>query len=36
LGAEPAHGTPQDMQAVMREDALRWGKVIQDAGVKFE
>ena len=36
LGAEPAHGTPQDMHAVMREDALRWGKVIQDAGVKFE
>ena len=36
LGAEPAHGTPQDMHAVMRDDALRWGKVIQDAGVKFE
>ena len=36
LGAEPVHGSPQDMHAVMRDDALRWGKVIQDAGVKFE
>ena len=36
LGAEPAHGSPKDMQAVMRDDAQRWGKVIQDAGVKFE
>ena len=36
LGAEPAHGSAQDMHEVMREDVLRWGKVIQDAGVKFE
>jgi tripartite-type tricarboxylate transporter receptor subunit TctC len=35
-GAEPAPGTPEDMARQMREDRVKWGKVIQQAGVKFE
>jgi tripartite-type tricarboxylate transporter receptor subunit TctC len=35
-GAEPAPGAPEDMARQMREDRSKWGKVIQDAGVKFE
>jgi tripartite-type tricarboxylate transporter receptor subunit TctC len=35
-GAEPAPGTPEDLARLMREDTLKWGKVIKDAGVKVE
>jgi len=35
-GVEPAPGTPEDMARQMREDRVKWGKVIQQAGVKFE
>jgi tripartite-type tricarboxylate transporter receptor subunit TctC len=35
-GAEPAPGTPDDLARVMREDRVRWGRVVRDAGVKFE
>jgi tripartite-type tricarboxylate transporter receptor subunit TctC len=35
-GAEPAPGTPEDLTRLMREDTLKWGKVIKDAGVKVE
>ncbi len=35
-GAEPAPGTPEDLARLMREDTIKWGKVIKDAGVKVE
>jgi tripartite-type tricarboxylate transporter receptor subunit TctC len=35
-GVEPAHSTPQDFLAVIRADLQKWGKVIQDAGIKGE
>jgi len=35
-GAEAASGRPDELSRLMREDALKWGKVIRDAGVKFE
>jgi tripartite-type tricarboxylate transporter receptor subunit TctC len=35
-GAEAAPGRPEDLTRLMREDAVKWGKVISDAGVKFE
>lgn len=35
-GVEPAPGTPEEMARQMSEDRLKWAKVIQQAGVKFE
>ena len=35
-GAEAASGQPQELSQLMREDGAKWGKVIRDAGVKFE
>ncbi len=35
-GAEPAPGKPEDMAQLIREDTAKWGKVVRDAGVKFE
>lgn len=35
-GAEAAPGRPEDMTKLVREDTAKWGKVIRDAGVKFE
>ncbi|HUP95622.1 MAG TPA: tripartite tricarboxylate transporter substrate binding protein [Burkholderiales bacterium] len=35
-GVEPAHSTAQDFVAVIRADLQKWGKVIQDAGIKGE
>ncbi|MDW5444513.1 tripartite tricarboxylate transporter substrate binding protein [Polaromonas sp. SM01] len=35
-GAEAASGRPDDLARLMREDAVKWGRVIRDAGVKFE
>ena len=35
-GAEPGPGTPEDLGRMMREDSIKWGKVIRDAGVKIE
>ena len=35
-GAEPAPGAPEDLARLMREDTVKWGKVIKDAGVKVE
>jgi tripartite-type tricarboxylate transporter receptor subunit TctC len=36
LSAEPVGSTPAEMAAFMREDAERWRKVIQSAGVKLD
>lgn len=35
-GAEAASGRADELSSLMREDAVKWGKVIRDAGVKFE
>lgn len=35
-GAEAAPGRPEDMTNLAREDTAKWGKVIRNAGVKFE
>jgi tripartite-type tricarboxylate transporter receptor subunit TctC len=35
-GGEPAPGAPEDLTRLMREDRTKWGKVVQQAGVKFE
>ena len=35
-GAEVGSGLPEDLARLMREDAVKWSKVIRDAGVKFE
>ena len=32
-GAEPFPVTPQQFERIIREDMVRWGKVIRDAGV---
>jgi len=34
LGYEPAHNTPQDFAALIRNDLDRFGKVIREAGIK--
>ncbi len=36
LGADAASGKASELEQVMKEDALKWGQVIRDAGVKFE
>jgi tripartite-type tricarboxylate transporter receptor subunit TctC len=35
-GAEVASGKAQDLARLMRDDSLKWTKVVKDAGVKFE
>ena len=35
-GVEPAHSTPGELEAYMRSESLRWGKVIRAAGIKME
>lgn len=36
LGADAASGKAAELAQVMKEDSLKWGQVIRDAGVKFE
>lgn len=36
LGADAASGKASELEKAMKEDRLKWGQVIQDAGVKFE
>jgi len=36
LGADVASGKANELEQVMKEDSLKWGQVIRDAGVKFE
>ena len=36
LSAEPVGSTPAQMAAFMKQDAERWRKVIQSAGVKLD
>lgn len=35
-GVDPAHSTPKELEAHMRKEAERWGKVIKSAGIKIE
>jgi tripartite-type tricarboxylate transporter receptor subunit TctC len=35
-GAEVASGKAQDLAKLMRDDSVKWAKVVKDAGVKFE
>ena len=35
-GVEPAHTTPQELEALMREETERWRKVIKTAGIRLE
>ena len=35
-GVEPAHTTPQELEAIIRNETNRWRKVIQTAGIKLE
>jgi tripartite-type tricarboxylate transporter receptor subunit TctC len=35
-GVEPAHSTPQELGAVIKADLQKWGKVIEQAGIKGE
>jgi tripartite-type tricarboxylate transporter receptor subunit TctC len=34
LGFEAVGGTPEELAAQMKEDVVKWGKVIRDAGIK--
>jgi tripartite-type tricarboxylate transporter receptor subunit TctC len=34
LGFEPVGSTPAELAAQMKDDAVKWGKVIRDAGIK--
>jgi tripartite-type tricarboxylate transporter receptor subunit TctC len=34
LGFEPVGGTPEELAAQLKADAVKWGKVIRDAGIK--
>ena len=36
LGAEPAGGSPEDMQAYVLAETEKWGKVAKFAGIKAE
>jgi len=36
INLEPAGGTPEDLDRLVREQIARWGKVIRDAGVRAE
>jgi len=35
-GVEPAHTTPQELEALMRSETERWRKVIQTAGIRLD
>jgi tripartite-type tricarboxylate transporter receptor subunit TctC len=35
-GLEPAGGTPADFAAILKNEAARWAKVVQEAGIKLE
>jgi tripartite-type tricarboxylate transporter receptor subunit TctC len=36
VGAAPMHGAPERWEAYVREEVVKWGKVIKAAGVKAE
>jgi tripartite-type tricarboxylate transporter receptor subunit TctC len=35
-GAEPAGGTPQQFAALIKDDMVRWGKVVKESGVRID
>jgi tripartite-type tricarboxylate transporter receptor subunit TctC len=36
LGAEPVGDTPDEFAAFLRADAARWGKIIQEKGIRSD
>ena len=36
LGVEPAPGTPEQLAALMREDLVRWRKIVRDSGAQLD
>jgi tripartite-type tricarboxylate transporter receptor subunit TctC len=36
LGAEPGGNTPEEFAAFVKAESARWGKIIQDKGIKPE
>ncbi len=35
-GVETVGGTPETLAATMRSGLVKWGKVIKDAGIKYQ
>jgi len=35
-GAEPSGGTPEQFAALIKDDIVRWGKVVKDSGAKID
>ena len=35
-GLEPAGGTPGDFAAILKNEAARWARVVQQAGIKVD
>jgi tripartite-type tricarboxylate transporter receptor subunit TctC len=35
-GAEPSNFTPEQVGAYVKNEAVKWAKVVKDAGVKLE
>jgi tripartite-type tricarboxylate transporter receptor subunit TctC len=35
-GADPTGGTPQQFAALIKDDMVRWGKVVKDSGVRID
>lgn len=35
-GADPAGGTPEQFAALIKDEALRWGKVVKESGVRID
>ena len=36
LGVESAPGTPEQLATLMREDLVRWGKIVKDSGAQLD
>ena len=36
LGAEPLHNTPEQFAAFIRNDLVKWTKVVRDSGAKMD
>ena len=36
LGVEPAPGTPDQLASLIREDLVRWGKIVKESGARLD
>jgi hypothetical protein len=36
VGLDPLAGGPKEMAQILRDDYLRWGKVVQERGISAE